>query len=493
MSDIETEEIEKWCNSLFNLFRKEYIKLNSKERRNISNLDDLSPPCQVDLIWFRSKALDRDFQLLIFTHFKDRKDKEIRVFGPYEPSEAVIKFEELLKDRKWDRSLPRSKRYFFGDLDKRKYSSLIESHFVSTIKNFQNHFSALSKENKNLKKRVGKNILLDDSFTWHIRGNISKLNPENLVFNIIKDAKRRVTLKPQLLKEKKDVSLRGYGAHFYPPIWVGKRPKLSLEQKTFGSPLPLWSKIVLNTTYKGSKVIVENDGFIGIAESDMFRAKEKLNEIMAIANLTKIPSYSIKESELAEIKINPKSLGISSWTSTTSSLRTKLHEERWHNLSEVVYSERSIIPKNRLLRIIKIAEKVTEKLERKNDLIFILEAFTFFENTEFRQSYIMSWSIIENFIENEWNMLIEEKKIAGKRKDKLKNPISWSTDYILEVLSLSGKIKDKEYELLMKMKKKRNDIIHNGADVSRKEAKECLDLAFLFLTMKEDLRELAMI
>ena len=132
-------------------------------------------------------------------------------------------------------------------------------------------------------------------------------------------------------------------------------------------------------------------------------------------------------------------------------------------------------------------------MKKKNDLIFILEAFTFFENTEFKQSYIMSWAVIENFIETKWDEFIQEKKIESDRKNKLKNPSSWSTDYILEALNFAGKIKDREYELLMKLKKKRNGIIHKGVNVSKKEAKECLDLAFLFLTMKEDLRELTKI
>jgi len=47
------------------------------------------------------------------------------------------------------------------------------------------------------------------------------------------------------------------------------------------------------------------------------------------------------------------------------------------------------------------------------------------------------------------------------RQSKLLNTVQWSTDYLIEVLSLSADISDLEYEAYGELKKKRNRFIHS--------------------------------
>jgi len=75
-------DLEAWFRQLITTFREEASKLTPDQRTKISNLDDLSSPCQVDVFWFQNEQFKLDFQLLIYQHFKDRSDLEICIHGP---------------------------------------------------------------------------------------------------------------------------------------------------------------------------------------------------------------------------------------------------------------------------------------------------------------------------------------------------------------------------------------------------------------------------
>ena len=63
----------------------------------MSNLDNLSTPCQLELIWFQSP----DVQYLIVTRFEDRKDSEVIVHGPFPTYDAFDHLEQILQLPRW--------------------------------------------------------------------------------------------------------------------------------------------------------------------------------------------------------------------------------------------------------------------------------------------------------------------------------------------------------------------------------------------------------
>ena len=77
---------------------------------------------------------------------------------------------------------------------------------------------------------------------------------------------------------------------------------------------------------------------------------------------------------------------------------------------------------------------------------------------------------------------MKEKGILGKRKQKLVESMRWTADTILETLNLVGKLSDNAYKEVIRLKKLRNNILHNGVRAAKIEAEECVTLASRLLT-----------
>jgi hypothetical protein len=89
----------------------------------------------------------------------------------------------------------------------------------------------------------------------------------------------------------------------------------------------------------------------------------------------------------------------------------------------------------------------------------------------------MSWVIVERQMSWIWQKFLREEGIGGERRKKLTNPAYATMDFILEALSLKGLLSQNDYQDLMSLKNKRNDIIHSGEFVTLQEAEKCFGLA----------------
>ena len=135
------------------------------------------------------------------------------------------------------------------------------------------------------------------------------------------------------------------------------------------------------------------------------------------------------------------------------------------------------ISKEKLAEIISKAEAVFKRSDITEQVLFYLEASTHFAESEYTQSFTMSWIIIEKYLSGQWENFLRGKSIGGKRKDKLTNSTLWSIDYVIQTLAINGVIEDNEYRLLMDLKTKRNNFIHNGQKITKDDAENCLRIA----------------
>ena len=110
--------METWFRQLITKFREKVSTLTADEGTRISNLDDLSCPCQVDVFWFQNERLNMDFQLVIYQHFNDRPDLEISIHGPTPFYKAVDELDNVLSNEKWRRKLAKDEHYFIEDGEK---------------------------------------------------------------------------------------------------------------------------------------------------------------------------------------------------------------------------------------------------------------------------------------------------------------------------------------------------------------------------------------
>lgn len=459
------EDIIVWLRDFITEFRKHSEKLSKEERSRITNLDDFFPPCQLLLLWFP----DVNLQYLICTHDGNRKDRKIQVEGPIPTYEAIDRMDSILGDPKWDRELSKKeKKLIYGTTT---FSKILESSFLGVIQQIQNQLF----RKPSATSYVGsKRLLVSRDFLWTIGGNITEMDKTKIITEILERAKKDVITekaKPPPPPPKRTIS--SCATYFYPPIWVGKLPMKTFKQKARG--LSIYPEKTLNIEYKGRAIIVRQDGLIAIGEENIPKATRMLNEIMATFLLMGLEASAVRELEVCDAKIDSSSMTITSWGTRTHTLRTQL--AYFLPQQQIMVESRTEISKKTLIGIIHQAERISKDPDISDFLTFFLEAHTHLKNSEYSQSFIMSWVIVERHMLWLWKKFLKEEQIPRKRRGKLTNPAYWTIDFVLEGLNIGGQLSKKDYEDLMSLKTKRNDIIHLGESTTLEEAEKCFKIA----------------
>lgn len=469
-----------WIKNLILEFRKEYQNLPKDIQKGIYNLINFTPPCQVNVLWIQNSQLNIDFQFFFFTKWKEQKDLDIIVNGPIESRFIKKAFTDFIQDRKWIREYLTKKRPYRKE-HVRTYSDRIADIFSRALKLIEMYAKYFYYKPDSRKETYfsHKAPIASADFYWFSVGKAQDLNINTIVGEFINEIKNRTKPKMKTLPKKEEYSLNAFGSYFYPPIWIGTIPKLSVEEKVFGGSIWPYAHKTFSTAYKGNTIVLTKDGFIAICQENKADAIDMLNEIMATALFYNVESRAIRPMEIFENKVDMKTHSITSFQVSPSSPRTQLLDKIMQNSfsTDTFEYERTIIQKKKILDVIKRAEIITQYGELSNFLKFALESHTYYRNSEYAQSLIMSWLILENFIKRKLLEMIQSKGISGDRKGKLKNTLSWTTDHRLELLNISGKIVDCEYEKLMALKGIRNGIVHRGKKCSANDARKCLEMA----------------
>ncbi len=469
-------EIRTWFIRLIELFRTEFDKLSEEERSFITKADYYGPPCQIEVFWL-SEPLE--YQIIAISHDPDRPDKEIIINGPYHGHEFINEMEKIMNEPRWRKPIPKDSLYYGAKTGKVKRSDV----FATRLSGFLNLIKdSVFTEFKT--KHMGGMVIDSNSWFWCVRGRVDEFDYADFVNKIIKDAKQRVRIskvKSDSVQEKvqPQPKIKGYGAHFYPPIWIGETPETTFRDRLSGQLYPPPSKI-LDFDFNGKKLVVYSDGFVGVEAEDESEALRILNTIFGIALISGIDCLSTRELELADIKIDPDSLTITATTWQFSSLRSLLMERR----RDTLYYIRKEVPKETIEEILNKAEIVARDQKLAELLIFLIEGYTHYANSEYSHSFIINWLIVERYLSELWEDFIKERQVIGDRKRKLKNPVQWGTDHILETLNLAGKLDDESYELLIDLKNKRNRFVHKGEAIDKPTSEKLLNFSFKIVESK---------
>ncbi len=462
----QKEKLKEWFANLIRKFREEYEKLDESEKLQISKVSDYRHPCQIEVFWM-DKPLERS--IIVTSHDIDRKDMEIIINGPYKGYEFLREIEKIMQEPRWVKQV--------SETDKAKYSD----NFVNALSNFlegvrNSVFLEINEGNQ------GGRMLAKDIWFWDVYGSVNHIDYNKIVNEAINEAKSIAKKVKEKAQEKQQIipttsKIKGYGTFFYPPVWIGDIPERTFIQKVNRMQFPFPSKL-FDLTFNGMKVIVNSDGFIGIENESKEQATEILNTIFGMSVLYDETCFAVREHELADINIDPNSLAITSTSIIISSQRTRMLLEESFS-SPFMSHRRNNIVEDKIKEIIRKTEKINTNKDLTEQLIFLLEGYTHFKNSEFSQSFIINWLIIEKYLFKLWEEFIKEKRISGERKNKLlKNTNQWGADVVLETLNLNDKIDDNNYNLLNELKGKRNGFVHRRLFIDKPTSKILLDLCF---------------
>lgn len=230
-------------------------------------------------------------------------------------------------------------------------------------------------------------------------------------------------------------------------------------------------------------MIVNKDGYIFIETTQKTEALRILNLIMAIGIFHELPLFAVREHELSNTSYDKQNLHINSMQWSYESRRSFLFEEQFGKNVIRTYQKREVA-EEKIKEIIQDAEIIFKFEKLSEDLRLFNEASTHLLNSEYSQSFIMSWTVLERHYSDLWRKKLDHKDVEGERLSKLTNSALWSTDYIFEVLNLNGEIDDSSYDLLMELKRKRNRFYHSGKHITKEDAERSLSFATKILLDK---------
>ena len=473
----QQDSLKQWYLNYIDGFRKEYEKLSSAERKELTTIDNILEPCQIEIFWLTNP----DYQLAVFSKFSDRPDKEIIINGPYRTREFLFNVVAVLKEDRWARSLRYNPRIGEGRLDTIGDIVALGIHrFVDKFKEeiFETHsFAPYEKFTESV----------SNIWFFIFVGNIAELDHNQEITKIIQNIKR----KAKDLQEKKPISpsstqlensiSKGFGVHLFPPVVIGTEYKRDIEEIVRNSSSSSMGKVVIDLMIDNHKIVVFKDGFIFLEGNKKEYALKFFNLVMACGTFYDFVLYAAHKHELVEASYNKRGLYISSMAWDAHTMRTYLVENinSWEHL-QLAHTIKPETMKN----ILSTAEKILKHGKLADDVILLNEGRTHFFNFEFASSFVMSWTVVERHYSDLWNNLLDEINMTRSRKSKLSNSSHLIFSRIIKTLSQQNKIDKQSYKTLLRLKKKRNGFHHEGRPIAKDDASQCLSLATQILNDK---------
>ena len=500
---VKDQEIQDWFCNFITTFRKNYEKLSEFEKTGIDNSMNFLEPCQIEIFGIKNPEL----QLIVQSNFPDRKDMEVIIHGPFEGKEFYEKVEPLLAEEKWQKKPDNESdeddfeiSEVFGDpeetlseiLAKQLYQMLAYAKFLLFYPHDVGDIGEGSQIDKNMWAgiHVGNIVAADyekkiEQMMTQIKSGAKSL--EEMRSQAPKLIMNQLNLKEPFRSSAIQVQKKGgygFGVHIFPPVIVGTRKKPTIRQLLEGvqTDTTIFDK-ALDIEINDKVVIVHKDGYVFVESDKKEEALKILNLIMALGTIFLTPMFAVREQDVSTAGYGEnRSVSSKQWNPQT--IRSQLHEHS-SMFDFSLNHDRFEITKEQITNLIHDVFEIMEDGDLANDLKIFIEAFTYNRSTEYAQSFVMSWSIIERYYSSMWEKILNEKQFDKKRLDKLLN--QWSIDYVLESLNIIEKINNEDYKLLMELKKKRNGFYH-GKDkqISKEDAGKCLNLVRKIISKKLD-------
>lgn len=463
----EKETIKNWLLEIIEKFREKYSDREEiKEKKRIF-AENFSKPCQVLVLWLKSKK-QIDYQILLITHNPKINDKITKVFGPYliDKKEDTDKIKEIIYGKEL--------AYFVEDIENiEKYRKVLEFNIKKGYK-----------EIREIKepKFSSSSIIHKQDYIMFCIGKCSEIPSED----IMKSVENHLQGFPFHIEPPKYEDY--IGGFIKPPIWIGEIPTQEYQDKLKSYSLAHYFQEPTLFTYKNRNGIVKQDGYIGISmgeDFDPFTMNGLKKKIVGLSDLNEIFGFML----LQGINIYSADIENFNWTTYIPerkwiaesykefSYAEKLHKERFEVVvMEEFTKKRQIISIEKFLDIIRLANYIASKEEKEVQRLLILiktltQAFTNLHNGLLLESFILSWTIIETFLDFIWEKIIlKNPNVEGKRKDKLKDNRIYSASTKLEILEFAGILNFVDYKKLDKFRSIRNDAIHSLKMIKHEDA-----------------------
>lgn len=480
--------------TMIEVFRSEFQNLSPKEKSSEQKINTLNSPCQFHVI----SSPDSLKHVIFKTSFMELKDKAIKLI-PLKNDTFVEQLEDFLKDPIW--SAPTDDDVFGNEKTLR---DKIEGILIGFAKTMNQPIP------DKMRSSIGMMMLADDKLaSWTVYGRLDELDLNTNAKKFIQgyerqaetdlkkpvlEGKAKTKKSPELSKEqstqvKKSVpdSEAAFGTYFFPPLLIGELQP-TFADKLRGKKYEHLQDIVIETKFDDHVLFISKGGLIGIESKEMELAERILNTIMAISLVHGVECYAVRRSELAELSFNKRTHKITSTSWSYSSLRMELFDLPYTYQTGYNWKTdlRTQIGLKDIELIIKKAKEVWENKDQYHFLKLLLGSFTHLDAGEYSQSFIMSWNVLERYLFDLWRKKLYNARVIRRIREDLDR---WDVYRVLEILHLDKEISEDNYQQFRYLQKLRNDVIHEGYEITEIQAKDCYDLAYEKITSEISISE----
>ena len=472
------ESLEYKMLNMIDTFRIKFDNLTSDEKKKEQLINSLKKPCQLFIL----SSPYNNLHLLIKTHLVTFPDKQIILY-PLKSESWLKKLEDFVNDPKWE-NLSNDEMNVSNKTNFKNYLENIIIDFGRRV--LKNHEGTYPSSSSSItsQSRFDKKLA-----TWNIVGNMLEIDYEKYITDQIDDYKRDYGRdKNQHTEQIQEISPnenKGFATFFDPPIIIGKfnptiTQKINREEHT------ILSKNEIIKKFQDDVIIITKGGMMGIENKNKDLAEKIFNTIMAVALVFDVPTYVVNSSDLAEVIFDNKTHNINSYSWFNSRrLDTNLG---FRNISQLHTLHRTKISADTIIKIIEIAEIVIKNDEYSEYLKLLLSSNTQLNSDHNTQSFITSWIIIERDIYRMWSEKINSARVGRRIREELER---WDVHKVLEMLHLDKIISNDDYVELNQLQKLRNDVIHEGQEVTKKRATNCFNLAHNVINNVVNLKNLS--
>lgn len=284
---------------------------------------------------------------------------------------------------------------------------------------------------------------------------------------------------------RKTEELNGIGAFFYPfPVVVTKNSRVNRFSEELQEPPSPGKRVVrlIHQIPTGEKILISDDGFVGVFTSDKEPARELLNTIFATATTYGIGSEILTSQDVCYFVYDNSENTIFISNSQGPSERTMFSFQRddprgerflhWQEFKHRKGYDPELVKK--------IFDTVSDYIKNPNirqDLILLLEGYTLHYREAYRGAYFYGWMLVETFLLKLWEEYVKSSQRSQNDKNSLLDNRSWTSYHHIEMFSALGKMNSVVRNLLHALRKKRNNLVHEKMDPDNEESFGCLRLA----------------
>lgn len=265
----------------------------------------------------------------------------------------------------------------------------------------------------------------------------------------------------------------GLGVHLFPPVIIDQKQKRSVIELFNNLPSHQNNRKILDMKINNNQINVHKDGFIFVKNENKESVLKILNLIMACGKFYDFSFDAVHEHELAMTNYDKQGSTITYMNCDDETKRTYLIDEHINQTYHYKPIKRIEIKLSIIQEILSNTEKLLEHEKLSNNMRLFNEGLTDCNDLDFSSAFFKGWGVIERHYNDLWETLFPQEKSDQKDPCKQKKPYR-TIGCILEELCKQNKINKKDCKILEDLRKKRNKVYHNGEQVTKEDAGNCL-------------------